>query len=857
MKILLPCGGRRELGGSPYFGRRNSNKQRPYLVPEPTEIYLNYCFSEGLVGQMIKNLRAVILISFFPVALSAADLIWQSPTGGAFGDDANWDGSAVPGLFDRAIFNDPGLSYVIDFSNDWTTRQLLFRNGAVAFNLAGTTQTVSRVGSPDGPSSDIGFIVGDQGGDDASLTLNAAGTLAVQGVRLGNVSGATGLLNLDHSGARFTAAAGTIIGYEGNGSLNLSGGAQATSSGTGPFVAHQAGSQGSVTIDGADSLWTVTQGMRLGNFGDATLSITNGGLLSSTFTDVARETGSSGAVTVSGADARWNASSYTNFGYQGDATLLISDGGHVSNTQGQLAVLSDSSASVTVTGDGSRWDNSAALRIGMQGDASLTISDGGVVTAGSNTAIAVSGSGTATVLVTGAGSTLSSNGSFLIGQSGNAQFTIADGGTVNTGPFNNFAVSIGSQTSSNSELFITGAGSSFTTEDQIRVGANSRLRIEDGGALTARRAAFSGSVSVSGEDSLLSVAEESSHVMHLASTTQLLLSEGGRLISGETQSSGPVSGLLPTDPMITVTGAGSKWQALGNLFLGLNHKVGAVVSDGGKVSSPNTVLGYFAGAHGQLIVTETDSLWETESTFFAGFTGSGSVSVSGGGHLNTGTTVIALNPGSEGEIFVTGAGSRLSAVEAIHVGGNRPDAGGAGLLNVSDGAEVSAALLWVSSTGTLTGGGGVIVADVENAGTVAPGNSPGTLHVTGNYTQTATGILEIEIAGTEAGLQYDQLLVSGNVFLNGALALTILDDFSFGLNQRFGIIQGQSISGIFDGLAHGSLVGTFNGIDLFIEYNPLGEVALVSIPEPSTYAAILAFFTAGLILIRRRRCKKG
>lgn len=68
-------------------------------------------------------------------------------------------------------------------------------------------------------------------------------------------------------------------------------------------------------------------------------------------------------------------------------------------------------------------------------------------------------------------------------------------------------------------------------------------------------------------------------------------------------------------------------------------------------------------------------------------------------------------------------------------------------------------------------GGGTLQGSVDNqAGTVAPGASPGTLTIGGNYTQGADGDLEIEIEGTGAG-QFDKLAVGGNATLGGTLAL--------------------------------------------------------------------------------------
>ena len=67
-------------------------------------------------------------------------------------------------------------------------------------------------------------------------------------------------------------------------------------------------------------------------------------------------------------------------------------------------------------------------------------------------------------------------------------------------------------------------------------------------------------------------------------------------------------------------------------------------------------------------------------------------------------------------------------------------------------------------------GNGIILGNVTNNGAeVAPGNSPGTLSVTGNFTQNS-GALVIEVEGNTPGT-FDQLAVTGSAVLKGTLKL--------------------------------------------------------------------------------------
>jgi hypothetical protein len=98
--------------------------------------------------------------------------------------------------------------------------------------------------------------------------------------------------------------------------------------------------------------------------------------------------------------------------------------------------------------------------------------------------------------------------------------------------------------------------------------------------------------------------------------------------------------------------------------------------------------------------------------------------------------------------------------------------------------------------GTLSGAGNVN-GNVINGGTVRPGDasSAGTLTVTGNYTQSASGTLAINVGGTTPGTQYSQLAVHGTATLGGALSLTSINNFTPALGATLTPITFASGSG--------------------------------------------------------------
>jgi hypothetical protein len=117
----------------------------------------------------------------------------------------------------------------------------------------------------------------------------------------------------------------------------------------------------------------------------------------------------------------------------------------------------------------------------------------------------------------------------------------------------------------------------------------------------------------------------------------------------------------------------------------------------------------------------------------------------------------------------------------------------AGSLSVQDGGEVVAVdRLNVGAQGALRGDG-AITASVTSNGLVAPGVTLGTLHIAGDYTQSATGRLAIEISSNES---VDVLDIVGGVSLNGTLDLSLVGDFvpagpmSFDVIDWTGALQG-------------------------------------------------------------------
>jgi hypothetical protein len=159
--------------------------------------------------------------------------------------------------------------------------------------------------------------------------------------------------------------------------------------------------------------------------------------------------------------------------------------------------------------------------------------------------------------------------------------------------------------------------------------------------------------------------------------------------------------------------------------------------------------------------------------------GSGVMDVSGGSHIDVSGTaggqfVMAATSGSVG-ITRIADGSTLTT-NYVGIGALNGVDGGVATLMVQDTSSVTADTFEIGAKGFI-GGTGTLVGNFINRGTVSPGNSPGTLHIQGGFTNHVGGrlVLEVESDG-HGGFVTDQLIFDGG----GSLSLASLQvEFRF------------------------------------------------------------------------------
>ncbi|WP_428939737.1 BNR-4 repeat-containing protein [Fontivita pretiosa] len=117
--------------------------------------------------------------------------------------------------------------------------------------------------------------------------------------------------------------------------------------------------------------------------------------------------------------------------------------------------------------------------------------------------------------------------------------------------------------------------------------------------------------------------------------------------------------------------------------------------------------------------------------------------------------------------------------------------------------------------GTLAGDGRVNAAVNNIGGTIAPGHSAGILTINGDFSQSPSGTLEIELGGTIVGSQYDRLAIAGSATLDGTLRVSLIGDFVPLPGQRFDVMTfgartGDLVIANDTGLAGLSFVKTYS-----------------------------------------------
>ena len=173
----------------------------------------------------------------------------------------------------------------------------------------------------------------------------------------------------------------------------------------------------------------------------------------------------------------------------------------------------------------------------------------------------------------------------------------------------------------------------------------------------------------------------------------------------------------------------------------------------------------------------------------------------GGNNLSTTVSGViqdgGIDGGVGGSLTKIGTGTLTLSGANTYTGATTVNAGSL----IVDGSIASAQTL--VNAGGFLGGHGTIGGNLVNNGIVGQVNSPGTLTVSGNYTQNAGGTLRIGVGGL-APSQHDVLAVKGHASLAGTLQLIQLGSFSLQPgNQITFLTANNGVSGTFSTVQNG------------------------------------------------------
>lgn len=683
-------------------------------------------------------------------------------------------------------------------------------------------------------------MIGAFSGSDASLTVSGAGSVfnatsaitvgiaSVAGTPLADASGRLiiengGVVNGDRSAfaqGTFGDPSGTLIS---RGFLEVRGPGSQFNVSEIIFGNNLSGVDGGISQAIIDNQGAVTaSGAIVASLGintDTTLDVTSGGSLSALALYSSRGAGSTSSLTFDGPTTTGTFGDELIIGQGGAGSLDILNGATVTIGGGTETGFTGSSLTLGVQGGNATGLIDAStliirpnvdvpevrLHVGRQGTGDLTIQNGaqvrvedltgGLGLLGDSIEVGVSNPGAPAdgqLTITGVGTVVSVESIDLAGliigvaqgaspSSAVGVVDILDGATVSIlGTGFNSGINIGRGANSDGTLNVSGAGTQLDVQGPqgiIAVASNFGGEVGDG-------------------DALMTVTDDAVVNLSGLSPGQGFFSVGNGSGNGvlEVNSGGTIN--IDGRLRISVANAGGNSQT-GTVDIGSNGTINVQfveVGSGGLLTGDGDLFAdqLFIDAGGSVDLTRIDSIAEiyvtggdysaSDDPFAIGSGGDQLIEIIAGGLVS-----------APGEVNIGGFGTAVSVL--IEDPGSLFDAGDDVLLNDSlilqnGGALSTPGNILINNGGILSGDGGSLtglLTTVGNGGTVAPGNTPGTLNITGDFL-LAGGTLEFEIAGANSG-EFDRINVDGNVDLqSGTVSVALLNGYDPG-GRSFDIIS--------------------------------------------------------------------
>jgi T5SS/PEP-CTERM-associated repeat protein len=221
--------------------------------------------------------------------------------------------------------------------------------------------TVTGVGATWTSSEDL--FVGDAG--DGTLVISRGGRVEDNEGRIGEQPGSTGIVHVS-GGSTWANSNSIIVGFDGAGELTIEAGGSASSFAS-VWIGFRDDSSGEVTVTGAGANLATDLSVHVGQSGTGQLTISNGGSVSAALSgSVGSNAGSTGTATVTGAGSTWNVADSMSVGFLGMGTLTLQNGGTITSASGTIGRQAGATGTVTVSGlstPGSMWELTGRLSV--------------------------------------------------------------------------------------------------------------------------------------------------------------------------------------------------------------------------------------------------------------------------------------------------------------------------------------------------------------------------------------------------------------------------------------------------------------------------------------------------------------